>query len=82
MVTDRLEDDLIGRINTALRTDTPASAHYAYVTEFPLDGVTLYCYERTAPVDEAERAYFNQLFADYDAQWPAMFSEVINSWTE
>lgn len=80
MVTDRLEDDLIGRINTALRTDTPAAAHYAYVTEFPLEGITLYCYERTAPVDEAEKAYFNDLFADYDAQWPALFSAVIDSW--
>lgn len=78
MVTDRQEDDLIGRINRALRTDTPAAAHYEYVTEFALDGVTLYCYQRTAAPDEAEKTYFKALFADYDAQWPSMFSGVID----
>lgn len=81
MVTDRLEDDLIGRINTALRTDTPAAAHYAYVTKFPLNGVTLYCYERTAAPDAAEKAYFKALFADWDASWPALFSERIDTFS-
>ena len=78
MVTDKMEDDLIGRINTALRTDTPAAAHYELVGEFPLEGVTLYCYRRTDAPDEAEKQYFKALFADYDAQWPAMFSGVID----
>ena len=79
MVTDHLENDLIGRINAALRTDTPAAAHYTYVTEFPLNGVTLYCYERTAPPDEAEKNYFKQIFAEDDARWPALFSERIDA---
>ena len=78
MVTDKLEDDLIGRVNRALRTDTPAAAHYEYVTEFPLEGVTLYCYRRLDAPDAAEKQYFKELFADYDAQWPAMFSGVID----
>ena len=79
MVTDKLEDDLIGRVNRALRTDTPAAAHYEYVTEFPLEGVTLYCYRRLDAPDAAEKQYFKELFADYDAQWPALFSGVIDS---
>ncbi|MGN0983602.1 MAG: hypothetical protein ACI4OI_02070, partial [Gemmiger sp.] len=73
MVTDKTGDDLIGRINTALLTDTPAAAHYSYVTDFALAGVTLHCYERTAPPDEAEKTYFKTLFVDYDARWPSLF---------
>ena len=79
MVTDRLGEDLIGRVNRALRTDTPAAAHYEYVAEFPLEGVTLYCYRRLDAPDAAEKQYFKELFADYDAQWPALFSGVIDS---
>ena len=79
MVTDKWEDDLIGRVNRALRTDTPAAAHYEYVTEFPLEGVTLYCYRRLDAPDAAEKQYYKDLFADYDAQWPALFSGVIDS---
>ena len=79
MVTDRLGEDLIGRVNRALRTDTPAAAHYEYVTEFPLEGVTLYCYRRLDAPDAAEKQYYKDLFADYDAQWPALFSGVIDS---
>lgn len=78
MVTDRVDEGgIVGSINAALRTDTPAAAHYEYVTEFPLDGITLYCYRRTAPPDEAEAGYFNAVFAEYDARWPEIFSRRI-----
>ena len=73
MVTDRLDEGgLVGGVNTALRTDTPAAGHYAYAAEFPLENVTLYCYERLTPPDETEAAYFKQLFAEFDARWPAL----------
>ncbi len=81
MVTDNLaEGGLVGGVNTALRTDTPAAAHYRYVTAFALDGVTLYCYERTAPPDAAEAAYFKALFAAFDARWPALYSRRIDAY--
>ena len=69
MVTDKFDTGtLVGYINRALRTDTPAAGHYAYVTEFSLaNGVTLYCYQRTSPPDSAEADYFKQLFAEFDA---------------
>ncbi|HJD20276.1 MAG TPA: hypothetical protein H9915_00495 [Candidatus Gemmiger faecigallinarum] len=81
MVTDKFETGtLVGDINRALRTDTPAAAHYAYVTEFPLaNGVTLYCYQRTSPPDTAEADYFKQLFAGYDARWPELYSQRIDA---
>lgn len=82
MVTDKIEQGgLVGGVNTALRTDTPAAAHYAYVQEFALqNGVTLYCYERLAPPDAAEADYFKDLFADYDARWPALYSARIDAY--
>ena len=82
MVTDEFETGtLVGDINRALRTDTPAASHYTYVTEFPLDnGLTLYCYERTSAPDEAEAEYFKQLFADYDARWPELYSQRIDEY--
>lgn len=48
MVTDKLEEGgLVGAVNLALRSSTPSSSHYRYVTEFPLqNGIVLYCYER------------------------------------
>ena len=84
MVTDKIgEGGLVGGINTALRTDTPAAPHYAYVTEFPLqNGITLYCYERITPPDAAEAAYFKALFAEYDARWPALYSQRIDEWMQ
>ncbi len=81
MVTDRQDDSLVGRVNTALRTATPAAAHYTYVTEFALqNGVTLYCYARQSPPDAAEADYYKALFADFDAQWPALYSGRIDAW--
>lgn len=82
MVTDKTDEGgLVGGVNTALRTDAPAAAHYTYVTEFPLaNGVTLYCYERVSPPDQAEADYFKQLFAEYDAQWPELYSERIDAY--
>ena len=82
MVTDKTDGGgLVGGVNTALRTDTPAAAHYAYVTGFPLaNGVTLYCYERISPPDAAEADYFKTLFAEYDAQWPEIYSGRIDAY--
>lgn len=82
MVTDKTEEGgLVGEINTALRTDTPAAPHYAYVTEFGLqNGVTLYCYERLDAPDEAEAEYYKQVFAEYDARWPELFSARIDAY--
>ena len=52
MVTDRVDEGgIVGPINAALRTQSPAAVHYEYVSEFPLDGITLYCYRRTARPD-------------------------------
>ena len=81
MVTDKFDTGtLVGYINRALRTDTPAAGHYAYVTEFSLaNGVTLYCYQRTSPPDSAEADYFKQLFAEFDARWPELYSQRIDS---
>lgn len=80
MVTDKFDTGtLVGYINRALRTDTPAAGHYQYVTEFPLaNGVTLYCYQRTSPPDTAEGEYFKQLFAEFDARWPDLYSRRID----
>ena len=79
MVTDRVDEGgIVGPINAALRTQSPAAVHYEYVTEFPLDGITLYCYRRTARPDAEEADYFKQVFADYDARWPDIFSPRID----
>ena len=82
MVTDKFDTGtLVGYINQALRTDTPAAGHYQYVTEFPLaDGITLYCYQRTSPPDQAEAEYFKQLFAEFDACWPELYSQRIDAY--
>ena len=82
MVTDKTgEGGLVGAVNTALRTDTPAAGHYAYVTEFALQNdVTLYCYERLDAPDEAEAEYYKQVFAEYDARWPDLFSGRIDAY--
>lgn len=82
MVTDKLEEGgLVGAVNVALRTQTPSSSHYSYVTEFSLqNGIVLYCYERTTPPDAAEAEYYKQVFAEYDARWPELFSQRIDAY--
>lgn len=83
MVTDRVDEDgIVGPINAALRTQSPAAVHYEYVTEFPLDGITLYCYRRTARPDAEEADYFKQVFAEYDARWPEIFSQRIDEYMQ
>lgn len=81
MVTDRVDEGgIVGPINAALRTQSPAAVHYEYVTEFPLDGITLYCYRRTARPDAEEADYFKQVFVEYDARWPEIFSQRIDEY--
>ena len=82
MVTDKFDTGtLVGYINRALRSDTPAAGHYQYLTEFALaNGVTLYCYQRTSPPDAAEADYFKALFAEFDARWPALYSQRIDEY--
>lgn len=83
MVTDREDEGgIVGPINAALRTQSPAAVHYEYVTEFPLDGITLYCYRRTARPDAEEADYFKQVFAEYDARWPEIFSQRIDEYVQ
>lgn len=83
MVTDRVDEGgIVGPINAALRTQSPAAVHYEYVTEFPLDGITLYCYRRTAQPDAEEADYFKQVFAEYDARWPEIFSQRIDEYMQ
>lgn len=83
MVTDRVDEGgIVGPINAALRTQSPAAIHYEYVTEFPLDGITLYCYRRTARPDAEEADYFKQMFAEYDARWPEIFSQRIEEYMQ
>ena len=83
MVTDRVDEGgIVGPINVALRTQSPAAVHYEYVTEFPLDGITLYCYRRTARPDAEEADYFKQVFAEYDARWPEIFSQRIEEYMQ
>lgn len=83
MVTDRVDEGgIVGPINAALRTQNPAAVHYEYVTEFPLDGITLYCYRRTARPDAEEADYFKQVFAEYDARWPEIFSQRIDEYMQ
>lgn len=83
MVTDRVDEGgIVGPINAALRTQSPAAVHYEYVTEFPLDGITLYCYRRTARPDAEEADYFKQVFAEYDARWPEIFSQRIDGYMQ
>ena len=83
MVTDRVDEGgIVGPINAALRTQSPAAVHYEYVTEFPLDGITLYCYRRTARPDAEEADYFKQVFAAYDARWPEIFSQRIDEYMQ
>ena len=83
MVTDRVDEGgIVGPINAALRTQSPAAVHYEYVTEFPLDGITLYCYRRTARPDAEEANYFKQVFAEYDARWPEIFSQRIDEYMQ
>ncbi len=83
MVTDRVDEGgSVGPINAALRTQSPAAVHYEYVTEFPLDGITLYCYRRTARPDAEEADYFKQVFAEYDARWPEIFSQRIEEYMQ
>ena len=83
MVTDRVDEGgIVGPINAALRTQSPAAVHYEYVTDFPLDGITLYCYRRTARPDAEEADYFKQVFAEYDARWPEIFSQRIDEYVQ
>lgn len=83
MVTDRVDEGgIVGPINAALRTQSPAAIHYEYVIEFPLDGITLYCYRRTARPDAEEADYFKQVFAEYDARWPEIFSQRIDEYMQ
>lgn len=83
MVTDRVDEGgIVGPINAALRTQSPAAVHYEYVTEFPLDGITLYCYRRTARPDAEEADYFKQVFAEYDTRWPEIFSQRIDEYMQ
>lgn len=83
MVTDRVDEGgIVGPINAALRTQSPAAVHYEYVTEFPLDGITMYCYRRTARPDAEEADYFKQVFAEYDARWPEIFSQRIDEYVQ
>lgn len=83
MVTDRVDEGgIVGPINAALRTQSPVAIHYEYVTEFPLDGITLYCYRRTARPDAEEADYFKQVFAEYDARWPEIFSQRIEEYMQ
>lgn len=83
MVTGRVDEGgIVGPINAALRTQSPAAVHYEYVTEFPLDGITLYCYRRTARPDAEEADYFKQVFAEYDARWPEIFSQRIDEYMQ
>ena len=83
MVTDRVDEGgIVGPINAALRTQSPAAVHYEYVTEFPLDGITLYCYRRTARPDAEEADYFKQVFAEYDARWPEIFSQRMDEYMQ
>lgn len=83
MVTDRVDEGgIVGPINAALRTQSPAAIHYEYVTEFPLDGITLYCYRRTARPDAEEADYFKQVFAEYDARWPEIFGQRIDEYMQ
>ena len=83
MVTDRVDEGgIVGPINAALRTQSHAAVHYEYVTEFPLDGITLYCYRRTARPDAEEADYFKQVFAEYDARWPEIFSQRIDEYMQ
>ena len=83
MVTDRVDEGgIVGPINAALRTQSPAAVHYEYVTEFPLDGITLHCYRRTARPDAEEADYFKQVFAEYDARWPEIFSQRIDEYMQ
>lgn len=83
MVTDRVDEGgIVGPINAALRTQSPAAVHYEYATEFPLDGITLYCYRRTARPDAEEADYFKQVFAEYDARWPEIFSQRIDEYMQ
>lgn len=83
MVTDRVDEGgIVGPINAALRTQSPAAVHYEYVTEFPLDGITLYCYRRTARPDAEEADYFKQVFAEYDARWPEIFGQRIDEYMQ
>lgn len=83
MATDRVDEGgIVGPINAALRTQSPAAVHYEYVTEFPLDGITLYCYRRTARPDAEEADYFKQVFAEYDARWPEIFSQRIDEYMQ
>ena len=83
MVTDRVDEGgIVGPINAALRTQSPAAVHYEYVTEFPLDGITLSCYRRTARPDAEDADYFKQVFAEYDARWPEIFSKRIDEYMQ
>ena len=83
MVTDRVDEGgIVGPINAALRIQSPAAVHYEYVTEFPLDGITLYCYRRTARPNAEEADYFKQVFAEYDARWPEIFSQRIDEYMQ
>ena len=83
MVTDRVDEGgIVGPINAALRTQSPAAVHYEYVTEFPLDGITPVSYTHLTRPDAEEADYFKQVFAEYDARWPEIFSQRIDEYMQ
>lgn len=76
MVTDQLEGEyLCQRINQAFQPGSPVLDHFTYLCDFPLEGTTLHCYQRTAPADAAEAEYLLSLMEDFDAQWPEIYSQ-------
>ena len=82
MVTDRVDEAALSAHQAALRTQALLPSITEYVTEFPLDGITLYCYRRTARPDAEEADYFKQVFAEYDARWPEIFSQRIDKYMQ
>lgn len=76
MVTDITQGEyLCERINQAFQEGSPVLDHFEYLCDFPLEGVTLWCYRRTAPADQTEAEYLLSLMEDFDARWPELYSQ-------
>lgn len=55
--------------------------HFAYTASFDMGNGTVFTvWQRTVPADRAEAEYYLSAFANEDAQFPEMFSGVINRW--
>ena len=75
------EGELSNKLNNLFIAER--DKYFTYETSFDMGNGTVFTvWRRTVSADRAEAEYYLNAFADEDAQFPEMFSGVINAWLE